>query len=70
MPSRSREVVDLRLNRVGGPEWVIDEVEKRSPAGFENVDEVLSHAERQAIVGGYAGKAGFATPQKPASAKA
>jgi 2-polyprenyl-6-methoxyphenol hydroxylase-like FAD-dependent oxidoreductase len=50
----------VRLNRVGGPERVIDEVEKRAPAGFDSVDEVMSRAERQAIVGGYAGKAGFA----------
>ena len=25
----------VRLNRLGGPERVIDEVEKRAPAGFE-----------------------------------
>jgi 2-polyprenyl-6-methoxyphenol hydroxylase-like FAD-dependent oxidoreductase len=55
----------VRLNRVGGPERIIDEVEKRAPAGFDNVDEVLSRDERQAIVGGYAGKAGFSTPEKP-----
>ena len=50
----------VMLNRKGGPERVIDEVEKRAPAGFSRVEDVLSHAERQAIVGGYAGKAGFA----------
>ncbi|BCM82187.1 flavin-dependent oxidoreductase [Methylobacterium indicum] len=50
----------VMLNRKGGPERVIDEVEKRAPAGFARVEDVLSHAERQAIVGGYAGKAGFA----------
>lgn len=48
------------LNRKGGPERVIDEVEKRAPAGFSAIDAVMSHAERQAIVSGYAGKAGFA----------
>lgn len=48
------------LNRKGGPERVIDEVEKRAPAGFARIEDVLSHAERQAIVSGYAGKAGFA----------
>ena len=53
----------VRLNRKGGPERVIDEVEKRAPAGFEFVDRVLSHAEREAIVKGYAGKAGFALSQ-------
>ncbi len=50
----------VMLNRKGGPERVIDEVEKRAPAGFTRIEDVLSHAERQAIVGGYAGKAGFA----------
>lgn len=53
----------VRLNRKGGPERVIDEVEKRAPAGFEYVDRVMSHAEREAIVKGYAGKAGFAQTQ-------
>ena len=46
-------------NRKGGPEGVIDEVEKLAPAGFENVDEVLSYEDRKAIVSGYALKAGF-----------
>jgi 5-methylphenazine-1-carboxylate 1-monooxygenase len=49
----------VRLNRTGGPERVIDEVEKLAPAGFEYVDRVLSRADREAIVKGYAGKAGF-----------
>lgn len=49
----------VRVNRTGGPERVIDEVEKLAPAGFEYVDRVLSRTEREAIVKGYAGKAGF-----------
>jgi 5-methylphenazine-1-carboxylate 1-monooxygenase len=53
----------VRLNRKGGPERVIDEVEKRAPAGFEFVDRVLSHVEREAIVKGYADKAGFTQAQ-------
>ncbi len=53
----------VRLNRKGGPERVIDEVEKLAPAGFEYVDRVLSHSEREAIVKGYAGKAGFTQAQ-------
>ncbi|MEM6463127.1 MAG: flavin-dependent oxidoreductase [Pseudomonadota bacterium] len=63
---KTAEVV--RLNRKGGPERVIDEVEKINPYLFENVDDVLSHKEREAIVKGYAGKAGFAvkTNGKPA----
>ena len=42
---------------------MIDEVEKLAPAGFEYIDRVLSHGEREAIVKGYAGKAGFALSQ-------
>jgi 2-polyprenyl-6-methoxyphenol hydroxylase-like FAD-dependent oxidoreductase len=53
----------VTLNRKGGPERVIDEVEKLAPAGFDDVDRVLSHDERKAIVRGYAGKAGFAVQQ-------
>jgi 2-polyprenyl-6-methoxyphenol hydroxylase-like FAD-dependent oxidoreductase len=48
------------LNRKGGPERVIDEVEKICPGKFDNIDNVLSFAKREAIVKGYAGKAGFA----------
>jgi len=59
--AKTAEIV--MLNRKGGPERVIDEVERRAPAGFESVDHVLSHAEREAIVKGYAGKAGFALSQ-------
>ena len=51
----------VRMNRKGGPERVIDEVEKRAPGGFANVEDVIPRAELKAIVGGYAGKAGFAT---------
>ncbi|MGL4437688.1 MAG: flavin-dependent oxidoreductase [Bosea sp. (in: a-proteobacteria)] len=53
----------VALNRKGGPERVIDEVEKLAPAGFDDVDRVLSHDERKAIVRGYAGTAGFALAQ-------
>ena len=53
----------VTMNRRGGPERVIDEVEKLAPSGFEDVDRVLSHDERRAIVRGYAGKAGFAIQQ-------
>ena len=49
----------VRTNRLGGPERVIDEVEKRAPAGFEDVNAVLDHEQRRAIVGGYASMAGF-----------
>jgi 2-polyprenyl-6-methoxyphenol hydroxylase-like FAD-dependent oxidoreductase len=53
----------VRNNRKGGPEGVIDEVERRAPDGFADIDDVLSHAEREAIVKGYAQLAGFAKEQ-------
>jgi 2-polyprenyl-6-methoxyphenol hydroxylase-like FAD-dependent oxidoreductase len=59
--SKTAEIV--RLNRTGGPERVIDEVEKRAPAGFDYIDRVISPGERDAIVKGYAGKAGFTVQQ-------
>lgn len=55
---KTAEVVTL--NRKGGPERVIDEVEKRAPAGFDDVNDVLPEADRAALVGGYAQTAGFA----------
>ena len=58
---KTAEVV--RTNRLGGPERVIDEVEKRSPQEFDDIDTVLSYAERQAIVKGYAKMAGFGAKQ-------
>jgi 5-methylphenazine-1-carboxylate 1-monooxygenase len=53
----------VRMNRRGGPEGVIDAVEARAPAGFTNIDEVLSFEERKAIVRGYASSAGYAREQ-------
>ena len=47
-------------NRRGGPEGVIDLVEARALDGFDNLDAVVSYAEREAIVRGYASSAGFA----------
>lgn len=49
----------VRANRRGGPEGVIDAVEQIAPDGFDNVENVLSYAQREAIVRGYAHKAGF-----------
>jgi 2-polyprenyl-6-methoxyphenol hydroxylase-like FAD-dependent oxidoreductase len=50
-------------NRKGGPERVIDVLEARAPDGFTDVEQVASHAEREAIVRGYATMAGFAKEQ-------
>jgi 2-polyprenyl-6-methoxyphenol hydroxylase-like FAD-dependent oxidoreductase len=44
-------------NRQGGPEGVIDAVDALAPDGFADVNAVLSHAEREAIVRGRAGAA-------------
>jgi 2-polyprenyl-6-methoxyphenol hydroxylase-like FAD-dependent oxidoreductase len=50
-------------NREGGPERVIDVLEERAPDGFTDLDSIASHAEREAIVRGYASMAGFAPEQ-------
>jgi 2-polyprenyl-6-methoxyphenol hydroxylase-like FAD-dependent oxidoreductase len=50
-------------NRRGGPERVIDVIEERAPNGFDNIDSIATHAEREAIVRGYAAMAGFAREQ-------
>ena len=60
----------VRNNRKGGPEGVIDEVERRAPDGFDDIDDVLSHAQREAIVKGYAQLAGFAKEQVNRDARA
>jgi 2-polyprenyl-6-methoxyphenol hydroxylase-like FAD-dependent oxidoreductase len=52
----------VRSNRRGGPEGVIDAVEQLAPDGFTDIEQVLSYAQREAIVRGYASKAGFAAP--------
>jgi 5-methylphenazine-1-carboxylate 1-monooxygenase len=53
----------VRMNRKGGPEGVIDAVEALAPDGFTDIDAVLPHAQRMAIVRGYASTAGFAQQQ-------
>ncbi|GHC70283.1 flavin-dependent oxidoreductase [Limoniibacter endophyticus] len=53
----------VRLNRKGGPEGVIDEVERRAPEGCDDLDAVITFTEREAIVRGYAAKAGFTQAQ-------
>ena len=53
----------VHMNCRGGPEEVIDAVERRAPDGFGRIDEVLSFDERRAIVRGYAASAGFAREQ-------
>jgi 2-polyprenyl-6-methoxyphenol hydroxylase-like FAD-dependent oxidoreductase len=50
-------------NRKGGPEGVIDAVEARAPDGFADIEQVMSRAERQAFMTGYAERAGFSVAQ-------
>ena len=50
----------VRLNRIGGPERVLDEVSARAPNGFDRLEDVISRDELAAIAGGYAAAAGFA----------
>lgn len=50
----------VRSNRLGGPEGVIDAVEALAPDGFDDIEAVLPHAERERIVRGYARASGFA----------
>lgn len=50
-------------NRKGGPEGVIDMVEARAPDGFDDIEQVATREEREAVVRGYAGLAGFAREQ-------
>lgn len=64
---KTSEVV--RTNRIGGPERVIDEVEKITAQRFKNIDKVLSHKKREAIVKGYAQMAGFATKKEAKARK-
>jgi len=53
----------VQMNRRGGPEGVIDVVEERAPDGFENLRDVISPGELNAILKGYATAAGFAREQ-------
>jgi len=50
-------------NRVGGPESVIDEVERRAPDGFSRLEDVISAAELEAVVNGYAKASGSSSQQ-------
>jgi 2-polyprenyl-6-methoxyphenol hydroxylase-like FAD-dependent oxidoreductase len=43
----------VRRNRLGGPEQVIEEVERRAPDGFDRIEDVIDEAELRAIVSGY-----------------
>jgi 2-polyprenyl-6-methoxyphenol hydroxylase-like FAD-dependent oxidoreductase len=51
LPATSNMVL---RNRMGGPEGVIDEVERRAPDGFTSLADVIDPAELEAVVSGYA----------------
>ena len=53
----------VRVNRLGGPERVIDVIEERAPDGFAAIEDLASEAELAGIVRGYAQMAGFAREQ-------
>src|SRR3569832_1964328 len=57
LPMTSESVA---ANRRGGPEGVIDAVEQLAPQGFSDIDTILNYEAREAIVRGYATRAGFA----------
>ncbi|MDL4816576.1 flavin-dependent oxidoreductase [Actinomadura opuntiae] len=50
LPATTRIVL---RNRLGGPEQVIDEVERRAPEGFDRIEDVITPAELEAIVASY-----------------
>ncbi|WP_158884780.1 flavin-dependent oxidoreductase [Amycolatopsis anabasis] len=50
-------------NRAGGPERVIDEVERRAPDGFSRLADVIDAATLEAVVSGYAQVTGAARQQ-------
>lgn len=55
----------VRPNRQGGPEAVIDAVERLAADGFTDVDSILSREARQAILQGYATKVGMSPAERP-----
>ena len=53
----------VQMNRNGGPEGVIDIVERLAPAGFSCIDDVIGRDELEAILKSYATAAGFGKEQ-------
>ena len=62
-PVRVKAVAAEQNAFSGGPERVIDVIEKRAPDGFEKLDDVASPEELEAIVKGYSTLAGFEKTQ-------
>jgi 5-methylphenazine-1-carboxylate 1-monooxygenase len=53
----------VQMNRAGGPEGVIDVVERLAPEGFRHIDEVIARDELAAMLKSYATAAGFGKEQ-------
>ena len=51
------------MNRTGGPEGVIDVVERLAPEGFSCIDDVIARDELEAMLKSYATAAGFGKDQ-------
>jgi 2-polyprenyl-6-methoxyphenol hydroxylase-like FAD-dependent oxidoreductase len=60
LPTTSEVVL---RNRVGGPEGVIDEVERRAPRGFSRLEDVITPEELDAVISGYARASGSSSEQ-------
>jgi 2-polyprenyl-6-methoxyphenol hydroxylase-like FAD-dependent oxidoreductase len=50
-------------NRIGGPESVIDEVERRAPEGFSCLEDVIDAAALEAVINSYAQASGGSREQ-------
>ena len=53
----------VQMNRAGGPEGVIDVVERLAPEGFKRIDDVIARDELEAMLKSYATAAGFGKEQ-------
>jgi 5-methylphenazine-1-carboxylate 1-monooxygenase len=53
----------VQMNRSGGPEGVIDVVERLAPEGFSCIDDVIGRDELEAMLKSYATGAGFGKEQ-------
>ncbi|HET9446098.1 MAG TPA: flavin-dependent oxidoreductase [Steroidobacteraceae bacterium] len=53
----------VQMNRVGGPEGVIDVVERLAPEGFSRIEDVIARDELEAMLKSYATAAGFGKEQ-------
>jgi 2-polyprenyl-6-methoxyphenol hydroxylase-like FAD-dependent oxidoreductase len=53
----------VQMNRAGGPEGVIDVVERLAPEGFSRIDDVIGRDELEAMLKSYANAAGFGKEQ-------